>query len=181
MSIALRRRLVASIAMAATIALGLASRHWPGALPAVLGKYPGDALWALMVFFGWRASSPLASTRDIAWRALATSAVVELAKLWRAPWLVAFRHTTIGHLLHVPAWITQRHGMSPPDVGTASPMPIGATRSLSSWIAGPPARLIAPATPPPCASRVLAAFAIASTSSLVMSASRTSTFAIGPE
>ena len=39
---------------------------------------------------------------------------------------------------------------------------------------GPPARTIAPATPPPCASRVLAAFAIASTSSFVMSASRTS-------
>ena len=68
--------------------------------------------------------------------------------------------------------------MSPADVATASPMPIGATRSLSSWIAGPPARAIAPATPPPCASRVLAALAIASTSSLVMSASRTSTLAI---
>ena len=106
MSIALRRRLVASIAMAATIALGLASRRWPGALPAAFGKHPGDALWALMVFFGWRALRPLASTRDTAWRALATSAVVELAKLWQAPWLVAFRHTTIGHLLlgHVFSW-----------------------------------------------------------------------------
>ena len=40
---------------------------------------------------------------------------------------------------------------------------------------GPPARAIAPATPPPWSSCVFAALAIASTSSVVMSASRTST------
>ena len=101
-----RRRLVALAAMLATIALGLASRHWPDALPAILGKYPGDALWALMVFFGWRALRPRARTRDVALLAAATSALVEGAKLWRAPWLVAFRHTTLGHLLlgHVFSW-----------------------------------------------------------------------------
>ena len=74
----------------------------------------------------------------------------------------------------VAAWITHRHGSSPPDVSTASPSAIGALRSDSSWIAGPPAREIAPATPPPCSSRVLAALAIASTSSVVMSVSSTS-------
>ena len=101
-----RRRLIALAAMAATIALGLASRHWPAALPDVLGKYPGDALWALMVFFGWRALRPRARTRDVALLAMATSVVVECAKLWQAPWLVAFRYTTIGHLLlgHVFSW-----------------------------------------------------------------------------
>src|SRR5215207_2707751 len=64
--------------------------------------------------------------------------------------------------------------MSPAVVSTASPSPIGATRSLSPWTAGPPAREIAPATPPPWRSSVLAALAIASTSSLVMSACATS-------
>jgi hypothetical protein len=85
--------------MAATIALGLASRRWPVLLPAAFGKYPGDALWALMVFFGWRALRPRARTRDVALLALATSGAVECAKLWQAPWLVEFRYTTIGHLL----------------------------------------------------------------------------------
>ena len=101
-----RRRLVALAAMVVTIALGLASRHWPDALPAMFGKYPGDALWALMVFFGWRALRPRSRTRDVALLAAATSAVVECAKLWQAPWLVAFRHTTVGHLLlgHVFSW-----------------------------------------------------------------------------
>ena len=101
-----RRRLVALLAMLVTLALGLASRRWPSALPAALGKYPGDALWALMVLFGWRALRPRARTREVALLALATSVAVEVAKLWQAPWLVQFRHTTIGHLLlgHVFSW-----------------------------------------------------------------------------
>ena len=101
-----RHRLAAFAAMAATVALGLASRHWPSALPAFLGKYPGDALWALMVFFGWRALRPRARARDVAWPAMATCAIVECAKLWHVPWLVKFRGTTLGHLLlgHVFSW-----------------------------------------------------------------------------
>ena len=103
---ATRRRFIALAAMLATLALGLASRRWPDALPAALGKYPGDTLWALMVFFGWRALRPLARTREVALLASATSVAVELAKLWQAPWLVAFRHTTLGHLLlgHAFSW-----------------------------------------------------------------------------
>jgi hypothetical protein len=101
-----RRRFAALAAMAITIALGLASRHWPAALPGAWGKYPGDALWALMVFFGWRALRPRARAGDVALLALATSVAVECAKLWQAPWLVEFRYTTLGHLLlgHVFSW-----------------------------------------------------------------------------
>jgi len=100
------RRPIAVAAMALALLLGLASRHWSDALPALLGKYPGDALWASMVFFGWRALRPRATTRRVALLALATSAAVEFAKLWQAPWLVQFRHTTGGHLLlgHVFSW-----------------------------------------------------------------------------
>ena len=101
-----RRRAAALAAAGVTLALGLASRHWPGALPAALGKYPGDALWALMVYFGWCALRPRAGTHVAALLALATCGGVEFAKLWQAPWLVAFRHTTFGHLLlgHVFSW-----------------------------------------------------------------------------
>jgi len=101
-----RRRIAACAAAAATLGLGLASRHWPDALPGALGKYPGDALWASMVFFGWCALRPRARTREVALLALATCIAVECAKLWQAPWLVAFRHTTLGHLLlgHVFSW-----------------------------------------------------------------------------
>jgi hypothetical protein len=70
----------------------------------------------------------------------------------------------------VAAWITQREGISPALVSTASPSPIGARSWDSRWTSGPPARLIAPATPPPWRSSVFAALAIASTSSRVTSA-----------
>src|SRR4051812_11016909 len=78
----------------------------------------------------------------------------------------------------VAAWMTQRDGISPALVSTASPSPIGDLAALSRWSSSPAARAIAPATPPPCSSWVLAALAIASTASVVMSASRTSTSAM---
>ncbi len=53
------------------IALGLASRRYPFLLPAFLGKYPGDALWALMVFCGLAFLFPAARSPHLAagaWR-----------------------------------------------------------------------------------------------------------------
>ena len=78
----------------------------------------------------------------------------------------------------VAAWMTQRADISPAVVSTASPRPIGACAFDSRSSSGPAARLIAPATPPPCISCVFAAFVIASTSSCVMSAWITSSAAI---
>ena len=83
----------------ATIALGLATRKFPGLLPAFLGKYPGDALWATMVFFLWGLVLPKASIARVAALALATSWIVEFAQFIQVPWLVALRSTTIGHLI----------------------------------------------------------------------------------
>ena len=51
----------------------------------------------------------------------------------------------------VAAWMTQRAGMSPALVSTASPRPIGALRVALALHRAPPAREIAPATPPPWA------------------------------
>jgi hypothetical protein len=83
----------------AVIALGLASRKYPSLFPALLGKYPGDALWALMVFLGWAFLRPRASTRHLATVALAISFLVEFFQLYQVPWLNALRSTTMGHLV----------------------------------------------------------------------------------
>ena len=75
----------------------------------------------------------------------------------------------------VAAWITQRLGMSPGG-GLDRLAEVGSARARRSR-PGRPARRRArspPRRPPPCLSWVLAAFAIASTSSLVTSAWRTS-------
>lgn len=94
-----RSRLWLLFGVVAVIALGLASRKFPSLFPALLGKYPGDALWALMVFLGWAFCKPRASTRNIAALAFATSCLVEFSQLYQADWLRAIRSTTLGHLV----------------------------------------------------------------------------------
>jgi len=87
------------LAVVMAILLGLASRHDPAAMPAFLGKYPGDALWAAMVFFGLGAVRRRSSTSSVALLALAICFVVEAMKLHQAPWIVGIRQTTLGHLV----------------------------------------------------------------------------------
>jgi len=64
-----------------------------------LGKYPGDALWALMVFYGWAVILPPAPTSRLAGFAVLTSYAVEFSQLYQAPWINAIRATTCGHLI----------------------------------------------------------------------------------
>src|SRR5258708_2710635 len=93
-----RNRIAYFAAVCVVIALGLASRRFPGSFPAFLGKYPGDALWALMVFLGWGIVLPKHSTLRIALYALVTSFLVEFSQLYQAPWINGIRGTAIGHL-----------------------------------------------------------------------------------
>ena len=101
-----RKRMWYLVAAATTIAGGLASRRFPQVLPACAGKYPGDALWSLMVFFGMGAIFSKASSLQLGFGALGFSFGIEALKLWQAPWLASVRHTTLGHLVfgHVFAW-----------------------------------------------------------------------------
>src|SRR4051812_28395406 len=94
-----RRRMWYVIAFVVTIAAGLASRRFPQVLPEFLGKYPGDALWSLMVFFGLGAIFKRVSSLQLGLAALGFSFGIEFLKFWQAPWLVSIRHTTLGHLV----------------------------------------------------------------------------------
>lgn len=94
-----RNRLVYGAIVLAVIALGLASRRYPGLLPAALGKYPGDALWTMMVFFGLAMIAPRWSVARLALGALAISYVVEFGQLYQAPWIMAVRAHPMGHLV----------------------------------------------------------------------------------
>ena len=94
-----RSRLWLSLGPLSVIGLGLASRKYPFLFPAILGKYPGDALWALMVFLGWALLKPNASTFRLAAFALATSYAVEFSQLYQAPWINSIRTIPAGHLI----------------------------------------------------------------------------------
>jgi Protein of unknown function (DUF2809) len=83
-----------AIAIFSVIIIGLGSRRYPQ-----LGKYPGDALWTIVVFLLLGFALPRVSTLKVTAIALFISYTVEFAQLYRAPWLVAIRSTTIGHLI----------------------------------------------------------------------------------
>jgi hypothetical protein len=85
------------LTLAAVIVLGLASRAFPAIL-AALGKYPGDALWALMVLLGIVLIKPNIPPTSAALLALIFSFGVEFSQLYHAPWIDAIRRTRIGHL-----------------------------------------------------------------------------------
>lgn len=93
-----RSRVWLLVCLVAVIALGLASRKFPFLFPAILGKYPGDALWAMMVFGGLAFLKPQASTARLAVLSFAISCAVEFSQLYQAPWLNDIRSTTLGHL-----------------------------------------------------------------------------------
>lgn len=93
-----RSRGICALVVAAVVALGLTSRTGATPFPAALGEYPGDALWALMVFVTLCCVWPAGSTRGLALGALGLSFVVEFSQLYRAPWIVELRNTRLGAL-----------------------------------------------------------------------------------
>ena|ERR1051326_2995225 len=95
----LRRRSHLVVAIVVTVAAGLASREWSWLLRAWIGKYPGDALWAAMVYWVIAFLAPSAPVVRVAAYALAISYLDELSQLYQAPWINQIRATTMGHLL----------------------------------------------------------------------------------
>jgi len=83
----------------AVIGLGLASRKYPFLFPAILGKYPGDVLWSLMIYFLWAFFKPATSPYRLAVFSLITSYLDEFSQLIQTPGLNMIRHTTLGHLV----------------------------------------------------------------------------------
>lgn len=94
-----RARWKLAIAVLLTVFIGLASRAVPALFPSVWGKYPGDALWAIMVLFIIAFVRPTMGSLRLALTALAVSYAVEFSQLYQGAWLVAFRSYRVGHLL----------------------------------------------------------------------------------
>ena len=94
-----RRPLLQLAATVLVIALGLASRAFPQWLPESLGKYPGDALWAMMIVFGLGMVATRMRTWQLALWSLLICFAVEFSQLYQAPWIVELRAHTLGHLV----------------------------------------------------------------------------------
>ena len=87
------------VAILVVITLGLLSRRYPEFLPTALGKYPGDALWALMAFLGFGFWFRRAPTVVTALAAFAFSVAMEVSQLYHAPWIDSVRGTFPGRLV----------------------------------------------------------------------------------
>jgi hypothetical protein len=92
-----RSRMPLAIALPLVVGAGVASRTFPLLMPAMLGKYPGDALWALMIFVGVALVRPDLRPARLALVSLALCWLVEFSQLYQAPWINAIRATRLGH------------------------------------------------------------------------------------
>ena len=101
-------RLTYFIAAVMTVLLGLASRHYTGvkeslfegfSLSHFIRHYAGDALWAAMVYFGFRMIFIHWSKKRVAILALLFSYTIEFSQLIQQDWLNAIRQTTLGGLI----------------------------------------------------------------------------------
>ncbi|ATQ77042.1 hypothetical protein CR152_22880 [Massilia violaceinigra] len=81
------------------VACGMATRKYPSVLSHYFGNYPGDALWALLVFLLWAFCLPRAKTGTLVVLALGTAFAVEFLQLYQAPWIRQVRATKVGHLV----------------------------------------------------------------------------------
>ncbi|WP_165864551.1 DUF2809 domain-containing protein [Capsulimonas corticalis] len=74
--------------------------------PVAFGKYPGDALWALMVYWLIVWIRPTLSLSKATLLTFAISVCVEFLKLIQSPFMVAIRHSKFGALIfgHVFTW-----------------------------------------------------------------------------
>ncbi|MBS3020384.1 hypothetical protein DJFAAGMI_03145 [Comamonas sp. PE63] len=94
-----RSRTGLTLLIGAVIAIGLASRRGYVPFPAVLGNYPGDALWAWVVLLCVAWLRP-AITRGklMAW-SLVIAFAIEFLQLYQAPWMQALRANKLAYLV----------------------------------------------------------------------------------
>ena len=94
-----RDRRIHALLILIVIVSGLASRSAPANhLPAFIGAYAGDTLWALMVYLLLGFLFPALHPRYVALLTIAVSFGVELSQLYQADWLNAIRRTRLGAL-----------------------------------------------------------------------------------
>ncbi len=82
-----------------TLILGLASRKFGNYLPYFLKEYSGDAIWAMMIYWGFRFclyNKPIYYAAIFSWT---LSILIEFSELYKAPWIKEIRATTIGGLI----------------------------------------------------------------------------------
>lgn len=93
------KRLIYIILTILVMILGLASRSMSSYLPVFIGKYAGDTLWALMIFFGLRLIFIKRKALEVGLFSLIFSYTIEVSQLIQNDFLSLIRNTRIGGLI----------------------------------------------------------------------------------
>ncbi|MDQ0461201.1 uncharacterized protein YebE (UPF0316 family) [Clostridium sardiniense] len=94
-----KKRFLYIILTIVTMILGLASRKYGSLLPNFLMEYSGDALWALMVYFGFSFVFIELSISKRGIIALVFSFSIEISQIYQGVWINKIRATTLGGLI----------------------------------------------------------------------------------
>ncbi|WP_423800912.1 DUF2809 domain-containing protein [Neobacillus sp. SAB-20_R2A] len=81
------------------ILLGLASRKYGQFLPPFIAENAGDALWAMMVYFGFRFLLAKKSIQTAIILSILFSFGIEFSQLYQANWINQIRGTVLGALV----------------------------------------------------------------------------------
>ncbi len=92
----MKARLLYFIFVVAAIAAGLASRAYQEYLPLFVSRHFGDALWAVMIYFGLRMLLPRYRLLHSFGLALLLCFSIEFSQLYQAEWIHHIRSTTLG-------------------------------------------------------------------------------------
>ncbi|WP_224997207.1 DUF2809 domain-containing protein [Cesiribacter sp. SM1] len=95
----LKKRLLYLLLITIVMALGLSTRKFSDAMPPFVALHFGDALWAAMVYFGFRALLPAKPLLLSLLLGLSFSFLIEFSQLYNAPWLNSIRASTMGALV----------------------------------------------------------------------------------
>ncbi|WP_372630495.1 DUF2809 domain-containing protein [Cohnella sp.] len=95
----MKHRMFYLAAAALLIVLGLGVRRYSSGLPPLISVHAGDALWAAMVYCGFRALLVGRSKLAALMAALMFSFAIEFSQLYQAEWINGVRATTVGALI----------------------------------------------------------------------------------
>ena len=94
-----RRRWIYVATALAVVTAGLASRKFCSSWPLLLRKYPGDLLWAALVYLIIACIWTKWHTKKVLCIAFAYCLTVEFSKLIPSQFLSSIRQSDIGHLI----------------------------------------------------------------------------------
>ncbi|MDP4097369.1 DUF2809 domain-containing protein [Paenibacillus sp. P96] len=95
----IKQRLIYAATTLLTMLLGLGSRAFADELPAFVAKHAGDALWAAMIYFAFRAVLIRQRLFTTLLLSLLFCYFIEFSQLIQTDWLNGLRSTVLGSLV----------------------------------------------------------------------------------